>query len=480
MFYRQKIDTFIRIWGDVGYIINKKDFSDRVTDASGAVFLKALSRKPTELSKLVGQIKKSFINIDENELANDAIEFYKVLEDSNFIVSGNTLDEINQKDTGFSYSSLKSDNIPVDYHHIHKNDVIESQEYLENYFKDKPQLMSMQIELSSRCNERCIHCYIPHANKISDITPDLFYNILEQCKDLGVLNLTLSGGEPMIHKDFNRFLRKAKEYDFCLTVLSNLTLLTDEIVSELKLNKLSNVQVSLYSLDPVIHDSITTVDGSFHKTMAGIEKLFENNIPVQISCPVMKQNQKSFIEVLHWAHVHKCRALSDYIMMARYDHTTSNLENRLSLDETKEIISAFVESDESYQRALLAPEFETLARKDITNAIVCGVGISSICMVANGNIYPCPGWQDYVCGNVQTETLKKIWEESPEIKFLRKLRKKDFPKCISCKDHIFCSMCMVRNANESPTGDPFAINEHFCKVAALNHAKAIEWKNWKI
>jgi hypothetical protein len=44
MFYRQKFDTFIRIYDNAGYITNKSDFGDRVTDASGAVFLKALSR----------------------------------------------------------------------------------------------------------------------------------------------------------------------------------------------------------------------------------------------------------------------------------------------------------------------------------------------------------------------------------------------------------------------------------------------------
>ena len=362
MLYRQKFDTFIRIWNDVGYIVNKKDFRDRVTDAAGAVFLKALSREPTELSELAGQINKSFVNADINEIANDAVEFYKTLEDDGFIVSGNTVDELNQKDSGFSYRLLKSDNVPIDYysHITNKKNRIDSQAYLENYFKDRPQLMSMQIELSSRCNERCIHCYIPHENKIADIKEVLFYDVLEQCKELGVLSMTFSGGEPMIHKDFIRFLHKAKEYDFCLTILSNLTLLNDEIISELKLNKLSNIQVSLYSLDPAIHDAITTVAGSFHKTMSSIEKLLENDIPLQISCPVMKLNKKSFIDVLNWAHSHKCRALGDYIMMARYDHTTSNLENRLSLDETDEIISAFIENDTSYQKAILSPEFEAL------------------------------------------------------------------------------------------------------------------------
>jgi hypothetical protein len=52
----------------------------------------------------------------------------------------------------------------------------------------------------------------------------------------------------------------------------------------------------------------------------------------------------------------------------------------------------------------------------------------------------------------------------------------DFLKCLSCADKSFCAMCMVRNANENPDGDPLKINEHFCKVAALNRKIVLDWK----
>ena len=52
MLYRQKFDTFIRIYDDIGYITSKSNNSDRVFDASGAVFLKALSRKARPLESL--------------------------------------------------------------------------------------------------------------------------------------------------------------------------------------------------------------------------------------------------------------------------------------------------------------------------------------------------------------------------------------------------------------------------------------------
>jgi radical SAM protein with 4Fe4S-binding SPASM domain len=283
----------------------------------------------------------------------------------------------------------------------------------------------------------------------------------------------------MLHKKFCDFLHKAKEYDFSIGILSNLTLLNDEILAEMKANRLSSVQVSLYSMDPDIHDSITRCPGSFYKTRDAILRLIENDIPLQISCPTMKQNKDSYVKVLNWAHEHKCRATTDYIMMARYDHTTGNLDNRLTLDEAGELINSIITDDKNYQQEVSGSDFEERDQRNRSNDRVCGVCSSSICMVANGNVYPCSGWQDYICGNLHEMPLKEIWENSLKVKYLRSLRKKDFPKCLNFPDSGFCAMCMVRNANEDPEGNPLHINEHFCKVAALNRKIVMDWKSRK-
>jgi radical SAM protein with 4Fe4S-binding SPASM domain len=481
MLYRQKFDTFIRIYDgpqgqDVGYITSKSDFGDRVTDASGAVFLAALSRRGQTLEALTEKIAQSFIGVDKETLRKDAADFYAILEEDGFIVSGETPEELDRRDTRFSYSALEPKTVRNDFTPVILRAEKTSQEYLDEHFKDSPRLTSLQIELSSRCNERCIHCYIPHENKVSDIDPALFYDVLDQCRDMGVLNITLSGGEPMVHKNFCGFLRKAKEYDFSINILSNLTLLNDEIIAEMKANRLSSVQVSLYSMNPAIHDGITMMPGSFEKTKNAILTLIENDIPLQISCPTMKQNRNCYVDVLTWAREHRVRAVTDYIMMARYDHTTGNLDNRLSLDEVGQVINDIISNDTEYQENMKKADIEEADKRDTANDIVCGVCVSALCMVANGNVYPCAGWQGYVCGNLREMPLREIWDNSPKVQYLRRLRKKDFPKCLSCPDKSFCAMCMVRNANENPEGDPLKINEHFCKVAALNKKIVLDWK----
>jgi radical SAM protein with 4Fe4S-binding SPASM domain len=476
VFYRQKFDTFIRRYDDVGYIASKSDFGDRVVDFSGAVFLTALSREPQTLDGLAEKIALSFVGEDAGTIKKDAAEFYAALEEDGFIVSGETKEELDRKDTRFSYAALEPKTIKKDFTPVILRAEKTTQEFLDEHFKDKPHLTSLQIELTSRCNERCVHCYIPHENKTADIDDTLFYDVLDQCRDMGLLNLTLSGGEPLLHRHFLDFLRKAKDYDFSINILSNLTLLNDEIITEMKANRLSSVQVSLYSMKSEIHDAITKMPGSFVKTRDAILKLIENDIPLQISCPTMKQNKDSYVDVLHWAQEHRVRAVTDYIMMARYDHTTGNLDNRLSLDEVGKVINDIISNDQSYQDEMNTADFDKAGSRDTSGDIVCGVCVSSLCMVANGNTYPCAGWQDYVCGNVRETSLREIWEHSPKVKYLRGLRKKDFPKCMKCPDKSFCAMCMVRNANEAPDGNPLKINKHFCKVAALNRKIVLDWK----
>lgn len=486
MFFKQKSNIMFRNYESFGYITdnrnfgykptddNKNNIGDKILSESGAVFFSVLDRKPQTLNDLAEKINNHFTDIDIETIKDDARDFYCMLEQDGFVVSGETIQECEKKDTKFSYKIIEPEIIKKDYSPTIIHPEKSTQEFFEEYFKGKPQLTNLHIEITSKCNERCIHCYIPHNNKISDIEPDLFYDVLRQCRNMRLLHLTLSGGEPMLHQSFCDFLRKCKEYDFSVNVLSNLTLLNDKIIKEMKINPLLGVQVSLYSMNPNIHDEITQMKGSFEKTKNGILKLIENDIPLQISCPIMKQNKNSYNDVKNWAKKHKIRIVDDYVIIARYDHTTQNLNNRLSINEVEEVINDIVVNDTSYLEQM---EKEVEKKRNITsNDFVCSVCHSSICIADNGNVYPCAGWQDYNIGNVKETSLEDIWNNSEKIQYLRGLLRKDFPKCIQCLDKEFCTMCMVRNANEDPLGDPLAVNEYFCNIAKLNRKMMFEWK----
>ena len=481
MLVRQSKNSFIRIYDncELGYISNQLTKYDRTYNESGAVFLSQISRQPKDIRTIVDNISSIYSEVDSKTIANDFMSFVEELSESQFVVMGESLEELDQKDLAFSYSS-NSPKTFTDYYPQKTKQKVQrdTEEFFLRHDQRKPRLASLQFELTSRCNERCIHCYIPNGKKNAgfDMSFERFKYILDQYAEMGGLQVTLSGGEALMNKDIVKMLWYCREKDMQISLLTNLISLKDEQIPILKDVNLSLIQVSLYSMNAEKHDFITTVKGSFEKTKTAIEKLHNADIPVQISCPIMKANKDGYDEVMKYAQRLRMKAQTDYIMMAQADLDTSNLANRISIEETEKVIRDIMENDVDYQTETLAQEpLSSISEEEFAEMSLCGAGLNDLCVTVNGDIYPCAGWQGFVVGNVFRESLKEIWEHSPKLEQIRKIKQKDFPKCLKCEARDFCNMCLVRNYNESG-GDMFKINEHFCKVAFLNKQIAEKWQ----
>ena len=474
MLVKQSKSSFIRCTSKYGYITNQQTRQDRVYNATGALFLMHISRFPNEIDDIIKTLLKKLEGVSFEELKEDFISFINDLEDFRFVVTGFTEEELEKKDLDFNYANGSPKTLLRNFTQSTKELVPENtQDFFLEENQGKPLISAIQFELSSRCNERCIHCYVPNAKKNQgfDMPFQKVKNILDEFASMGGIHVTLSGGEAFLHKDLMNICKYCREKDLKITILSNLISLKDEHIPILRETNVSLIQTSLYSMDPIIHDKITTVKGSHQKTITAIEKLVAANIPVQLSCPLMKTNKDGYREVLEYAQKLKIRAQTDYILMAESNLDTSNLKNRLSLQETEKVIRDIIEYDIDYREISVTRKSQSedyhIDKERFKKQPLCGVGYDNCCITANGDVYPCAGWQNYILGNVYHQSLKEIWEQSEKIIELRKITQANFPQCLECEAFDFCSRCLVRNYNET-NGDMFSIPKHFCDVAFLN------------
>lgn len=467
MYYKIKNNILFRQYEEYGYITDNSMFGyqkpndntiivgEKYVSQSGAIMLSLLEKEPKHIDKIIEELLEIFIGVEFDELKADVIDFFNEFVNEGFLSCGISSDECNLNDNvQRSLSEINSTIIPDDS--CSKN-VINQNDFLR----------SLHIEIADECNERCIHCYIPHEYKNKTIDKDLFIKIVEEGRELNIINVTLSGGEPFLHKDFIEFMSICRKLDLSVNVLSNLTLLTKDIISEMKKNPLLSVQTSLYSMDPFIHDSITKVKGSFEKTKNAILRLQSENIPLQISCPVMKQNKETFYDVVLWGKENNICVAVDPVIFASYDHSNCNLCNRLSLDEIGETIDK--QLNDAYVESVMNSYEEKMEQTENDN--VCSVCRYYLCVSASGEAYPCVGWQTKVIGNLNNQSIKEIWNDSVESEKLREIKRKEFPKCVDCKDRGYCTICMMSNSNENPDGNAFEINDFHCDVASLLHTK---------
>lgn len=468
MFYKIKRKIQFRNYKEYGYITDNslfgykylndysKKLGERYVSESGAVFFEVLSKVPQAIDDIVNKLDKIFVGVDRSELKNDAIEFYDQFVSEGFLCSGKTYEECDiEKELIENCKKLnKIENC--------SSDILRQENILRG----------IHIEIANICNERCIHCYIPHDVKTKIIDEELFYKIVENGRKQNILNVTLSGGEPLVHKAICKFLKKCRELDLSVNILSNLTLLNDDIMEEIKKNPLISIQVSLYSIDPLVHDAITNLKGSCEKTKNSIKKLVENGIPVQIACPIMKQNKSKYEEVLEWGKTFNIPVIIDYMIFAEYDHTGENIKNRLSEQDICSILDNQFEKNKTYLQDMYDKAIENTHLTP--KSAVCSICKYYFCVSAEGDAFPCAGWQKYKLGSLKTKTVEEIWEKSEKVKYLRGIKREGFIKCMKCEDKDYCTICMMKNFNETIDEDMFAPNEFNCKLSSIIHLKIIQ------
>lgn len=474
MFIKLHKDTFFRQYQDIGYLWQQKEHRSLVLDKNGAVFFAAITREPQEISAVCAQLVKQYKDVSIEQLTSDFTAFMKNFVPLNMVVLADTAEAIPSHEKLFSYSQASSYKKTREQTNNSINQAEEDvNQFLTKHFNKHPQLLLLQIEITPHCNLKCVHCYLgfgtPSEAQHQGLTTQQLYKVLDEFRALGGLQVTFTGGEAMTNKDLPALLRYARQKDLSVTILTNAALLTDDLVKVMQETNVSRVQVSLYSMVSQAHEAVTQVKGSFENSKRAIEKMIAANIPVQLACPIMKENLDSFETVLNWGHAHNLEVKVEGQIIARADFTTDNLDHRISLEEQKAFIQRTLNNSPIYQERLLSGK-EFIISPDEP---VCGAGRYMLCLEAGGDYYPCPGFK-LKLGNCKDQSLQDIWEHSDKLNKLRNLTNAAYGKCLKCPSRAYCNLCPGKLYNESG-GDMFKLSDYFCEVAHINRRIAQEF-----
>ncbi len=294
--------------------------------------------------------------------------------------------------------------------------------------------LSVHLDLTYRCNERCVHCYLDHDDH-GELTREEVFRVLRELACAGTLILTLSGGEPLLRPDFFAILQYARALTFSVKIKSNGLLIGPSQASLLREYGVQQVQISIYSHKAEVHDGITLVRGSLERSLDAIRRLRSYGLSVTMATPLMSQNFGDYPGVRALAAELGVPVTIDPTITPKIDGDTEVLRHRISGEQVQSVFrdSALVGDVQKFSEC--AP-----VDQDDLMSYPCSAGHTFCYISPYGDVYPCVQFP-LPCGNVRQQTIKSIWWDSPEMERVRSIRIGDLHTCSSCANAGGCSRC---------------------------------------
>ena len=308
-------------------------------------------------------------------------------------------------------------------------------ELLENFVKDKTKPLTAMLEIADRCNEACVHCYQLQGQK-GELSTDELKAILDELADMGVLFVTFSGGEATLRKDFLELVAYARKLSFAVKLYSNGLKIDRAMADALSDLAVQEVQLSIYSHRPDVHDFVTGVKGSWVKANRAAELLVERGIHVLMKTPLMAGINANYREE-YKAYAHSVGAdySFDSHLDAREDGERDPERFRLSAEQLKEVRDAYLDKREDAIRARQP------------DGMLCGACAGYVHIEANGEMRPCTLLPVDV-GHALRDGVKNAWYENKRAKEIRALRWKDIQGCRECDLQPYCHRCFANARDE--------------------------------
>ncbi len=316
--------------------------------------------------------------------------------------------------------------------------------------------LDVSLELTWHCNFRCAHCYIPDFEAPDGLSTGRILRLLDELAEMGTLFLALTGGEPLLRRDWARIARRARELGFHLTVLTNGTRV-DQRAAELLAELAADVEISFHSADPAVFDRVTGVPGSYARVLAAVERLRDAGAAVELTVPVSRLNPDGVSGVPELARRLgvECRTYTK--IFAAKDGGLGPLQLRLPEDEAVALAAGPGTGCHIPEEATSGPD---------RDGPLCAAGVRYANVTASGDVMACnilPG----SAGNLNERSFREIWEGSPWLRRIRGITVRDLPVCSTCSKLSYCGRCHAQALAED--GDILGPSKSACE-----HAEALE------
>jgi len=244
--------------------------------------------------------------------------------------------------------------------------------------------LSAHLDITWRCNERCVHCYLDH-NGEGEMTTGEIKDVISQLADTGTFFLSISGGEPLLRRDCFEILEYARELGFSVKLKTNAVMIGAAQAARLKNLGIEQVQISIYSHLPEVHDAITKLPGSLRRSLQAIRYLRAEGVKVSITNVLMKQNVTNAKAVRLLAKELDVEFVVDPTITPMFNGDRSILNLGISNQELDEIFHT--EEFIGNVGEFCAPVSEV--DEDVLEGYSCSAGHTLADISPSGDVYPC-------------------------------------------------------------------------------------------
>lgn len=315
-------------------------------------------------------------------------------------------------------------------------------------------LSSVMLELTYSCNLDCSFCYNDLKLRGQRVRLDTYRTLLDDLADMGVLSLTLSGGEPLLYKHFFKLGAYAREKGFVIKVKSNGVPLSRRNAERLKAEvDPFMVEMSLHGACAESHDRLTRVAGSFERLLRNIDFLKTMGFRLQLNSTLTRWNEAEVAEMFALTDRMGVPLQFDPEVTPRDDGDLSPLEISASKAGIENMIRLSMQRsaarfDPDRLPIRMKPEKAPDLKPEPIKHKVCGAGSTNLTIDPFGNVFPCVQFRRKT-GNIHDRSIKDIWAGSEQLNDIRDLAGRALEVA---REKGYRQFCM--GINELRTGDP--------------------------